>query len=179
MCQFNLKQKIMVDSDNLTFPQAFVHPDLRYFFRLNSSPHFAASWKMDFNVLAYKYEIFYFLESDKTVWVPSSIRNPLPGTKALLPVFPPLQWKCRNLTELLLLAPKESSRAANQGSKPFVVCNCNFRLMTDYRPDWVSALQKGREGHWEQDPDLYECSTCSGLEAEAARVSEAWPAVWR
>lgn len=46
--------------------------------------------------------------------------------------------------------------------------------MADYRPDWVSALQKGREGHREQDPDLYECS---GLEVEAARVSEVWPAV--
>lgn len=55
LCQFNLKQRIMVDSDNLTFPQAFVHPDY-FFFRLNSSPHFAASWKMDFDVLAYKYE---------------------------------------------------------------------------------------------------------------------------
>lgn len=48
--------------------------------------------------------------------------------------------------------------------------------MADYRPDWVRALQKGRAGRREQDPDLYDCFTCSALEVEAVR-GEAWPAV--
>lgn len=42
------------------------------------------------------------------------------------------------------------------------------------------ALQKGRAGRREQDPDLYDCFTCSALEVGAARgerAGEAWPAV--
>lgn len=96
----------------------------------------------------------------------------------LRPRFPDVHLRSGNiLTQPPPLAPNKSCRAANRGSKPFVVCNCNFRLMADYRPDWASALQKAREGRREQHPDLYDCSTCSGLEGEEARASEAWPAV--
>lgn len=43
--------------------------------------------------------------------------------------------------------------------------------MADYHPDWESVLQKGRQGHREQDPDLYDWFTYRHPGGGAVRVS--------